>query len=152
MNAAPFYIFAGILGLVIGAVVVWLLMADHPFEALETPGGPVDETEAALLAEELERDGVQMDEAVVRRLLELHGAYVEGRIKEAQEAADAARIEAARRSRAGTRAEGEEPEREAATETATAAASGPSTKTSAEPATDEPNDSGAAKDSSAPDD
>ena len=96
MNAAPFYLFAGILGLVIGAVVVWLLMAEHPFEALETPGGPVDDVEAGLLAEEMERDGVQMDEAVVKRLLELHGAYVEGRIKEAQQAADAARTEATR--------------------------------------------------------
>jgi hypothetical protein len=131
MNAAPFYLFAGILGLVVGAVVVWLLMAEHPFEALETPGGPVDDVEAGLLAEELQRDGVQMDEAAVKRLLELHGAYVEGKIKDAQAAADAVRVEASRRGRARTWSEAD-PNGEPAPDSAEMTEAGP------EPPTDQP--------------
>ena len=54
----PFYFFFGILGLVAGGLIVWFLMADHPFESLETPGGPVDEAEVSLLAKEMADDGL----------------------------------------------------------------------------------------------
>ena len=89
----PFYFFFGILGLVAGGLIVWFLMAEHPFESLETPGGPVDETEVSLLARELAEDGRSIEEGTITKLLELHGAYVDGRIREAQAAAAAARLE-----------------------------------------------------------
>jgi hypothetical protein len=92
----PFYFFFGLLGLVIGGLLVWFFLADHPFESFETPGGPVDTVEASLLAKELKADGVSIDEATIIRLLNLHGAYVDGKIREAQAAAEAARLEAAR--------------------------------------------------------
>ena len=92
----PFYFFFGLLGLVIGGLLVWFFLADHPFESFETPGGPVDTVEAPLLAKELKADGVSIDEATIIRLLNLHGAYVDGKIREAQAAAEAARLEAAR--------------------------------------------------------
>jgi hypothetical protein len=85
----PFYFFFGLLGLVAGGLITWFFVAEHPFESLETPGGPVDSVEASLLAEEMEADGLPMDEATVVKLLELHGAYVEGRNRAAQEAAEA---------------------------------------------------------------
>jgi hypothetical protein len=74
----PFYFFFGLLGLAIGAFGVWFVLANHPFESLETPGGPVDAAEASYLAERMAADGMPVDEAVVVRLLELHGAYVDG--------------------------------------------------------------------------
>ena len=92
----PYYFFFGLLGLVIGGVLTWFFLADHPFESLETPGGPVDPLEAGLLAKELAADGVVLDEATIVRLLNLHGAYVDGKIREAQAAAEAERIEAER--------------------------------------------------------
>jgi hypothetical protein len=92
----PFYFFFGLLGLVIGGLLVWFFLADHPFESFETPGGPVDMVEASLLAKELEADGVSIDEATIVRVLNLHGAYVDGKIREAQAAAEIARLEAAR--------------------------------------------------------
>jgi hypothetical protein len=52
--------------------------------------------EASLLAKELEADGVSIDEATIVRVLNLHGAYVDGKIREAQAAAEIARLEAAR--------------------------------------------------------
>ena len=72
--------------------MTWFFLAEHPFESLETPGGPVDPVEASLLAEEMEADGLPMDEATIVRLLELHGAYVEGRIRAAHEAEEAASL------------------------------------------------------------
>jgi len=92
----PYYFFFGLLGLVIGGVLTWFFLADHPFESLETPGGPVDPLEAGLLAKELADDGIVLDEATIARLLNLHGAYVDGKIREAQAAAEAERIEAER--------------------------------------------------------
>ena len=92
----PFYFFFGLLGLVIGGLLVWFFLADHPFESMEMPGGPVDSVEASLLAKEMEADGISVDEATIIRLLNLHGAYVDGKIREAQEAAGAARLEAER--------------------------------------------------------
>ncbi|MGA2513856.1 MAG: hypothetical protein ABSG37_09600 [Candidatus Limnocylindrales bacterium] len=92
----PFYFYFGLLGLVIGGLVTWFFLADHPFESLETPGGPVDPVEAALLAEEMAADGRPIDEATVVRLLDLHGAYVDGKIREAQAAAEAARLQTER--------------------------------------------------------
>jgi hypothetical protein len=74
----PFYFFFGLLGLAIGALGAWFLLANHPFESLETPGGPVDAAEASYLAERMAAEGMPVDEAVVVRLLELHGAYVDG--------------------------------------------------------------------------
>jgi hypothetical protein len=44
----------------------------------------------------LEADGVSIDEATIVRVLNLHGAYVDGKIREAQAAAEIARLEAAR--------------------------------------------------------
>jgi hypothetical protein len=96
----PFYFFFGLLGLLIGGLLTWFFLADHPFESLETPGGPVDEVEATLLAKEMAADGYTIDEATIVRLLNLHGNYVDGKIREAQAAAETARLEeAARRGR-----------------------------------------------------
>ena len=92
----PFYFFFGILGLVAGGLIVWFLMAEHPFESLETPGGPVDEAEVSLLAKEMADDGRPIDEDTITKLLGLHGDYVDGRIREAQAKAEASRIEAER--------------------------------------------------------
>ena len=92
----PFYLFFGIVGLVIGGLVVWFLLAEHPFESLETPGGPVDSVEASLLAKETADAGRPIDEETITKLLELHGAYVDGVFRETQAAAEAARLEAAR--------------------------------------------------------
>jgi hypothetical protein len=89
----PFYFFFGLLGLVIGALLTWFFLADHPFESLETPGGPVDAVEAALLVKDLGDDGITVDEPTVIRILNMHGAYVDGKIREAQAAAEAARLE-----------------------------------------------------------
>ena len=93
----PFYFFFGLLGLVIGGLLTWFFLADHPFESLETPGGPVDLLEAGLLAREMAADGIEIDEATIVRVLNLHGAYVDGQIREAQAAAEAERIEADRK-------------------------------------------------------
>jgi hypothetical protein len=90
----PFYFFFGIVGLVAGGLVVWFLLAEHPFESLETPGGPVDAAEASLLAKAMADDGRPIDEATIEKLLKLHGAYVEGKIRDSLAAAEAARLEA----------------------------------------------------------
>ena len=92
----PYFFLFLVLGLVIGGLTVWVLLAGHPFESAETPGGPVDEVEASLLAGELTADGHPIDEATVTKLLRLHGAYVDGRIRESLAAAEAARLEAER--------------------------------------------------------
>jgi hypothetical protein len=91
----PYYFFFALLGLMIGALLTWFFLADHPFESLEAPGGPVDEVEAGLLHREMVADGYAIEETTIVRLLHLHGNYVDGKIREAQAAADAARIEAA---------------------------------------------------------
>jgi hypothetical protein len=75
----PFYFFFGLLGLVVGGLVTWFVLANHPFESLETPAGPVDEVEASYLAAKMAGEGMPVEEAAVVRLLELHGAYVDGR-------------------------------------------------------------------------
>ncbi len=92
----PYYFFFALVGLVIGGLLTWFFLADHPFESLETPGGPVDLLEAGLLAKELAADGIDLDEATIVKLLNLHGAYVDGQIREARAAAEAERIEAER--------------------------------------------------------
>jgi len=86
----PFYFFFGLLGLVVGGLVTWFVLANHPFESLETPGGPVDEVEASHLAAMMAREGMPVDEATVVRLLELHGAYVDGREDDAAATTEAA--------------------------------------------------------------
>ncbi|HEX7591703.1 MAG TPA: hypothetical protein VF375_07110, partial [Candidatus Limnocylindrales bacterium] len=96
----PFYFFFGLLGLVIGGLVTWFFLANHPFESLETPGGPVDAVEASLLVKELEADGITVDEPTVVRILNMHGSYVDGKIREAQAAAEAERAEAQRQRKA----------------------------------------------------
>jgi hypothetical protein len=78
----PFYFFFGLLGLAAGALVVWLLLADHPFEASEPPIGPVDEVEATMLAAAMAERGRSVDEETIVDLIALHNAYVEGRIRE----------------------------------------------------------------------
>jgi hypothetical protein len=92
----PFYLFFGIVGLVVGGLVVWFLLSEHPFESMETPGGPVDAVEASLLAKQMADDGRSIDEETIAKLLELHGAYVDGVIRETQAAAEAARLESER--------------------------------------------------------
>jgi len=91
----PYYFFFALLGLLIGGLLTWFFLADHPFESLEAPGGPVDEVEAGLLRQEMVADGYTIEEDAVVRLLHLHGNYVDGKIREAQAAADAARLEVA---------------------------------------------------------
>ncbi len=92
----PYYFFFALLGLVIGGLLTWFFLADHPFESVETPGGPVDMVEASLLARDMAADGVTIDEATIIKVLNLHGAYVDGKIREAEAAAEAARVEVAR--------------------------------------------------------
>jgi hypothetical protein len=92
----PFYAFAFLLGLVIGALVVWFLMVEHPFETPEVPGGPADSLEAPMIVKALADDGVTVDEAAVERVVALHQAYFSGRIHESLAAAEAARIDAER--------------------------------------------------------
>jgi hypothetical protein len=92
----PFYLFFGIMGLVTGGLIVWLLMAERAFEIGEVRGGPVDEVEAPLLARALAEDGHTVDEATVQKLLELHDAYFDGRIHDSLAAAESARLEAER--------------------------------------------------------
>jgi len=74
----PFYFYAIILGMVIGAAFTWFIVADHPFESREAPGGPVDPLEAGVLADRMRSSGVDLDEKAVTLLLQLHGAYVVG--------------------------------------------------------------------------
>jgi hypothetical protein len=90
----PYFFFFLVLGLVIGGLTVWIFLAGHPFESIETPGGPVDAVEAAFLVSQMEADGQPIDEATVITLLKLHGAYVDGPFRVAQAAAEAARVEA----------------------------------------------------------
>jgi len=92
----PFYFFFGLLGLAVGALVVWLLLAEHPFEGPEPPIGPVDKVEATLLARALAKRGRPVDEETVVDLIELHTAYLEGRISDELALTEADRIEAAR--------------------------------------------------------
>ena len=74
----PFYFWTVILGMIIGAAVTWFLVADHPFESREAPGGPVDDLEVGVLAAQLKAEGTELSESVITRVLELHGAYVVG--------------------------------------------------------------------------
>jgi hypothetical protein len=94
MNADPFYIFFGIFGLVIGAGVVWFLLAEHPFERPEVRGGPIDELEVPLLAKLMAEDGRPLDEESIARLIHLHQAYFDGRISDMVSAAEDARMTA----------------------------------------------------------
>jgi hypothetical protein len=97
----PFYFFFGAFGLIIGALIAWFFLAEHPFESPETPGGPVDEAEATLLAGQMTDEGMPMDETAVARMLELHGAYLDGRYREALAAREAAaKAEAAKAAQA----------------------------------------------------
>lgn len=88
----PFYFFFGLLGLAIGALVVWLLLADHPFEGPEQQVGPVDEVEATMIAGALAKRGRPVDEETVVGVIALHNAYLEGTVSQelAATAADAA--------------------------------------------------------------
>lgn len=92
----PFYFFFGILGLVVGGLITWFFVADHPFESRETPGGPVDALEASFLAGQMEAAGSPIDEATVTRLLELHGTYVDGWMRDHAEAETEAEAEPSR--------------------------------------------------------
>jgi hypothetical protein len=92
----PFYFFFGLLGLAAGALVVWLLLADHPFEGPEPPIGPVDSVEATMLAGAMAQRGRPVDEETVAELIGLHTAYLEGRIGEELALTAADRAEAAR--------------------------------------------------------
>ena len=83
----PFYFYTIILGIAIGAVFTWFIVADHPFESREAPGGPVDELESGVLAAQMKSAGFEVDEASVTKLLLLHGAYVVGdRLEETADA------------------------------------------------------------------
>jgi hypothetical protein len=82
----PFYFYMIVLGIVIGAVFTWFIVADHPFESREAPGGPVDGLESGVLAAQMKSVGFEVDEAAVTKLLLLHGAYVIGdRLEETAE-------------------------------------------------------------------
>jgi hypothetical protein len=83
-----FLVFCLILGMVVGGLLVWFLIADHPFESRETPGGPVDPIEAGMIALQMQEAGSTIDEATVKRVLELHTSYVVGRIREEQRRAE----------------------------------------------------------------
>ena len=78
----PFYFFFGLLGLAIGALVVWLLLADHPFEGPEQQVGPVDEVEATMIAGALAKRGRPVDEETVIDVIGLHNAYLDGTISQ----------------------------------------------------------------------
>jgi hypothetical protein len=117
----PFYLFFGIMGIVAGGLIVWLLMAERAFEVGEVRGGPVDEAEAPLLVRALAEDGHTVDEATVHKLLELHDAYFDGRIHDSLAAAENARLEAERVRQAAARIA----RREAEAKAAAAAAAGP---------------------------
>jgi hypothetical protein len=93
MTSDPFYIFFGIFGAVIGAAVVWFLLAEHPFETGEVKGGPIDELEVPLLVKLLADDGKPVDEATVTRLLEFHSSYFDGKIRDSVAEAERARGE-----------------------------------------------------------
>jgi hypothetical protein len=92
----PYFFLFLVLGLVIGGLTAWVFLAEHPFESSETPGGPVDAVEASLLASEMAADGRPIDEDTVVKLLKLHGAYVDGKIRATQAAADTKRMAAER--------------------------------------------------------
>jgi hypothetical protein len=96
MNNEPFYLFFGILGLIVGGIVVWFVLAEHPFEGPELRGGPVDEVEASFLAQRLAGEGHPIEEETIARLIELHQAYFDGRIWDSVAAAEAARVDAER--------------------------------------------------------
>ena len=90
----PFYLFFGLIGLVLGGVLVWFLMADHPFENRGSPPGPVDDLEAGLLAGEMTRRGQPIDEETVAQVLALHSAYLEGRYADELERTRETRLDA----------------------------------------------------------
>ena len=92
----PYFFLFLVLGLVIGGLTSWVFLAGHPFESIETPGGPVDAVEASFLASEMATAGQPMDEEAIVKLLKLHGAYVDGKIRAVQAAAETARLEAER--------------------------------------------------------
>jgi hypothetical protein len=92
----PFYLFFGIFGLVIGASIVWFLLAEHPFETSEVRGGPVDDLEIPLLVKLMADEGRPVDEETVARLLEFHDSYFDGKIQDSVAAAEWARAQAER--------------------------------------------------------
>jgi hypothetical protein len=111
---SPFYVFFGIMGLVAGGFIVWLLQAERVFEIGEVRGGPLDEAEAPLLVRALAEDGHTVDEATVQKLLELHDAYFDGRIHDSLADAESARVEAERVRLAAAEAERRQAEARAA--------------------------------------
>jgi hypothetical protein len=92
----PFYFFFGVLGLVVGGLVVWFLLAEHPFEVPEELAGPVDSVETALIAHEMASRGRPMDEAAVNEVLEIHAAYLEGSFDSEHQRAERERLRAER--------------------------------------------------------
>jgi hypothetical protein len=88
----PFYFFCLLLGIIVGALFTWFVLAEHPFESREAPGGPVDQLEAGVLADQMKAAGAELDEETIARLLQLHGAYVVGR----EEVSDAQAVELAK--------------------------------------------------------
>jgi hypothetical protein len=74
----PFYFFCLMLGILLGALVTWFLLAEHPFESREAPGGPVDPLETGVLADQMKAAGTELSEEAIAKVLELHGAYVVG--------------------------------------------------------------------------
>jgi hypothetical protein len=99
----PFYLFFGLLGLVMGSLIMWFIMAEHPFESVEPPVGPADQAEVPFLMLQMNDRGRPVDEETVQQLLKLHSAYVDGRVREAHAQAEAARLAALRAQRAATK-------------------------------------------------
>lgn len=92
----PFYLLFGLVGLLGGGLTIWFIMAQHPFENTEPPVGPVDQLEAPFLAKEMTDRGRPIEEETVTQLLDLHTAYVEGRLAEERSRTEAIRLEAER--------------------------------------------------------
>ncbi len=77
--SVPFDFFFGILGLVAGMVIVWLLESRHAFEPNEEPWTLPDPVEPSFIAAEMTKRGHPIEEDAVAEILDIHLAYLDGR-------------------------------------------------------------------------
>lgn len=101
----PFDFFFGILGLVAGMVIVWLLESRRAFESNEEPWELPDPVEPAFIAAEMAKRGRPLAEDVVTEVLEMHLAYLDGRAAEEQVRTERETVARARREMAAAIAE-----------------------------------------------